>query len=114
MVKRYKHPSQRRKTRVRAKIRGTTARPRLTVFRSGQNIYAQIIDDSKGITLAAANSLKLKKKAKIETAQAVGETIAKAAQKKKIHQVVFDRGAYKYHGRIKALAEAARKLGLKF
>ncbi len=114
MIKRYQHPSQKRKTRVRSKTLGSTDRPRLTVFRSGQHIYAQIIDDSQGITLVAANSLKLKQPANLKTAQAVGTVIAKAAQKKKITQVVFDRGSYKYHGRVKALAEAARKNGLKF
>lgn len=114
MIKRYQHQAEKRKVRTRSKIRGTTARPRLTVFRSAEQIYAQIIDDSKGITLAAANSLKIKGKSKTEVAQAVGQAIAEAAKKKKIKQVVFDRGPYKYHGRIKALAETVRKNGLKF
>lgn len=126
MIKRYQHQAEKRKVRTRSKIRGTTARPRLTVFRSAEQIYAQIIDDSKGITLAAANSLKIKEKSKVkgksevkgksktEVAQAVGQAIAEAAKKKKIKQVVFDRGPYKYHGRIKALAETVRKNGLKF
>jgi large subunit ribosomal protein L18 len=120
MIKRYQHQAEKRKVRTRSKIRGTTARPRLTVFRSAKQIYAQIIDDSKGITLAAANSLKIKGKSEVkgksktEVAQAVGQAIAEAAKKKKIKQIVFDRGPYKYHGRIKALAETVRKNGLKF
>ena len=88
--------------------------PRCCVYRSNNHIYAQIIDDSQGVTLAAANSLKLKQPANLKTAQVVGTAIAKAAQKKKITQVVFDRGSYKYHGRVKALADGARKGGLHF
>ena len=115
MIRRYKAKSQKRKTRVRSKTKGSLSRPRLTVFRSNQQIYAQIIDDSQGKTLVQANSLKLKdKKNQLEIAQAVGQALAKAAQAKKISQVVFDRGQYKYHGRVKALAEAARQAGLKF
>ena len=107
-----------RKKRIRGKIRKVTDRPRLTVFRSHQMIYAQIIDDEKGETLVAASSQQLgeadRKLTKIEQAQKVGSLLAKRAIKKKIKQVVFDRGSYQYHGRIKALAETARQGGLKF
>ena len=106
-----------RHKRVRAKISGTAERPRLAVYRSSKNIYAQIIDDEKGVTLVAASS---KEKdfegygGNIEGAKKVGEMIAKKAAKAKIAEVVFDRGGYVYHGRIQALAEAARENGLKF
>lgn len=103
------------KLRVRGKIAGTTERPRLTVFRSNKQIYAQVIDDLTGKTLAAASSLKLTDKApKKEIAAKVGELIAKSAQEAGITTVVFDRNGYLYHGRIKELADAARKGGLKF
>lgn len=103
------------KTRVRGKISGTTERPRLTVFRSNKQIYAQVIDDLSGKTLAAASSLKLEDKApKKEIAVKVGELIAKNAQEAGITTVVFDRNGFLYHGRIKELADAARKGGLKF
>jgi len=103
------------KMRVRGKITGTSERPRLTVFRSNKQIYAQVIDDLTGNTLAAASSLKLTDKApKKEIAAKVGEMVAKAAQEAGITSVVFDRNGYLYHGRIKELADAARKGGLKF
>ncbi|MBD8387858.1 50S ribosomal protein L18 [Dysgonomonas sp. BGC7] len=103
------------KLRVRGKISGTTERPRLTVFRSNKQIYAQVIDDLTGKTLAAASSLKLTDKApKKEIAAKVGELIAKSAQEAGITTVVFDRNGYLYHGRIKELADAARNGGLKF
>ncbi len=103
------------KLRVRGKISGTTERPRLTVFRSNKQIYAQVIDDLTGKTLAAASSLKLTDKApKKEIAAKVGELIAKSAQEAGVTTVVFDRNGYLYHGRIKELADAARKGGLKF
>ena len=111
---------QRRHKRVRIKVKGTNSRSRLCVFRSLNHIYAQVIDDSKGHTLASASTLdpemKSEKYAKAKTGEAelVGSLIAKRALSKGITQVVFDRGGYKYHGRIKALAEAARKAGLKF
>ena len=98
---------KRRHRRVRAKIKGTGEVPRLCVFRSNKYIYAQIIDDEKGKTLASA-------KAELNKADKVGESIAKKAIDQKINKVVFDRGGYKYHGRVKTLAEAARKGGLKF
>ena len=103
------------KKRVRGKISGTTERPRLTVFRSNKQIYAQLIDDITGKTLAAASSLKMEvAAAKKEIAAKVGEEIAKKAQDAGIQSVVFDRNGYLYHGRIKELAEAARNGGLKF
>jgi large subunit ribosomal protein L18 len=103
------------KLRVRGKITGTAERPRLTVFRSNKQIYAQVIDDLTGKTLAAASSLKITDKApKKEIALKVGELIAKSAQEAGITSVVFDRNGYLYHGRIKELADAARKGGLKF
>ncbi len=103
------------KAAVRGKVRGTTERPRLTVFRSNKQIYAQVIDDSKGSTVASASSLKqLDKLPKVEQAAKVGEEIARRAIEAGISQVVFDRNGYLYHGRVKELAEAARKAGLKF
>jgi large subunit ribosomal protein L18 len=103
------------KLRVRGKIHGTAERPRLTVFRSNKQIYAQVIDDLTGKTLAAASSLKITDKApKKEIAAKVGELIAKSAQEAGVTTVVFDRNGYLYHGRIKELADAARKGGLKF
>ena len=105
-----------RHKKIRNKIVGTTEVPRLNVFRSNSNIFAQIIDDTKGITLASASSvsLKLKNGSNIEAAKKVGEEIAKEAAKAKLKTVVFDRGGYNYHGRVKALAEAAREKGLEF
>ncbi|MDD2436353.1 MAG: 50S ribosomal protein L18 [Massilibacteroides sp.] len=103
------------KQRVRNKIVGTSARPRLSVFRSNKQIYAQIIDDTKGVTIAAFSSIKLEKTdAKKVTAAKVGEQIAKNAIEAGIQTVVFDRNGYLYHGRIKELADAARNGGLKF
>lgn len=103
------------KAGVRGKVSGTTERPRLTVFRSNKQIYAQVIDDTTGKTLAAASSLKLDVKAsKKEIAAKVGEQVAKAAQEAGVQTVVFDRNGYLYHGRIKELADAARNGGLKF
>lgn len=106
----------RRHVRVRTKISGTPECPRLNVFRSNANIHAQIIDDVNGNTLVAASSvsLKLENGGNIEAAKKVGEAIAKAALEKNITTVVFDRGGYVYHGRVKAVAEAAREAGLKF
>ncbi len=103
------------KTRVRGKVTGTTERPRLTVFRSNKQIYAQIIDDIKGVTLASASSLKLEDKLpKKEIAAKVGELIAASAKEAGVETVSFDRNGYLYHGRVKELADAARKGGLKF
>lgn len=107
---------ERRKRRVRSKVFGTKKRPRLSVFRSNKYIYGQLIDDEKGETLASFSSknVKGKKDAKVKTAEAAGEKLAKKAKKKKIKEVVFDRSGYKYHGRVKAFAQGARKGGLKF
>jgi len=103
------------KARVRGNIQGTAERPRLTVFRSNKQIYAQVIDDLAGRTLAAASSLGSKEaNAKLDQAAAVGKMIAEKAQEAGITQVVFDRNGYLYHGRIQKLAEAAREGGLKF
>ena len=108
---------QKRHLRVRNHIAGTAARPRLNVFRSLKNIYAQIIDDEKGVTLVSASS-KDKGFAQyggnVEAAKAIGAAVAKKALAKGITEVVFDRGGYIYHGRVAALAEAAREAGLKF
>lgn len=108
---------QKIKQRVRKSLHGTTARPRLTVFRSNTGMYAQIIDDEAGRTLVSASSLKEKKAngiPKIEQAKFVGQAIAAKAKEAGIEQVVFDRSGYLYHGRVKALAEAAREAGLNF
>ena len=106
----------RRHARVRNKISGTATCPRLNVFRSNSNIYAQIIDDEKGVTLVSSSSveLKIKNGGNIEGAKLVGKDIATKAKKNKIEKIVFDRGGYLYHGRVKALAEAARENGLEF
>ena len=107
---------KRRHDRVRNKISGTSATPRLNVFRSNTQIFAQIIDDVKGTTLASSSSveLKIKNGGNAEGAALVGKDIAEKALKLKIKNVVFDRGGYLYHGRVKALAEAARENGLEF
>ncbi|MBO7467923.1 MAG: 50S ribosomal protein L18 [Bacteroidaceae bacterium] len=102
------------KYRVRNKISGTPERPRMTVFRSNKQIYVQIIEDLSGKTLAAASSLGLEKMPKKEQAAKVGEMIAQKAQEAGIQTVVFDRNGYLYHGRVKEVADAARKGGLKF
>jgi large subunit ribosomal protein L18 len=110
----------RRHQRVRAKVKGTASRPRLCVFRSLSHIYAQVIDDVAGRTLVAASDIEKPVaasrdgKKKTEVAVAVGELVAQRARQKGIEQVVFDRGGYRFHGRVKALAEAARKAGLRF
>ena len=104
-----------RHKKVRKTISGTTTTPRLCIFRSNASIYAQIIDDVKGVTLVSSSSLELKlKDNNIETAKAVGKDIAQKASKAKIKTVVFDRGGYLYHGRVEALANAARENGLEF
>ena len=109
-----------RHERLREKLQGTEARPRLCVFRSLQHVYAQVIDDSKGNTLVSASTVdpdirnEINGKKKSECAELVGTLVAKRAIEAGITQVVFDRGGYKYHGRVKSLAEAARKGGLKF
>ena len=100
---------------IRRTLSGTDVTPRLCVFRSNQAIYAQLIDDVKGVTIASSSSLELKlKNNNLEAAAAVGKDIAEKAKKAKIKTVVFDRGGYLYHGRVKALADAARENGLEF
>ena len=115
-----------RHARIRAKISGTSVRPRLFVFRSNQHIYAQLIDDSKGVTLLSATEKEINPpagaksdlagggKTKVEKALLIGELIAKKAIEKKIKEVVFDRGGYSYHGRVASVAQGARKGGLVF
>ena len=111
---------QRRKLRIRTKISGNSERPRLSVFRSAAHIYAQVVDDVAGQTLAAASTLSrdlkgtLENDSKTEAAKKVGALIAKICLEKQVDKVVFDRNGYLYHGRVKALAEAAREAGLKF
>ncbi len=106
---------EQRKNRVRAKIARVSNRPRLSVFKSNKVIYAQVIDDTLGKTIASAKSTEIKeKKTKLEKAALVGELVAKNALAKKIKEVVFDKGSYKYHGLVKALADGARKGGLSF
>ena len=116
-MKRTKQQSRQRiHLRVRKKVSGTTERPRLSVFRSNKEIYCQLIDDLRGHTLAAADSRDSAVPAgsKIERAQAVGKLIAERAQAAGVQSIVFDRSGYLYHGRVKALAEGARKGGLQF
>lgn len=105
-----------RQKRVRAKVKGTPQAPRLSVFRSNRHIFAQVIDDTKGKTLVAVSEKELDSKnlKKMEKAKKLGLVLAKKAKLKKIEKVVFDRGSFKYHGRVKALAEGAREGGLKF
>lgn len=119
MINRPNTKAQRlhRHKRVRGKVSGTPERPRLNVFRSETNIYAQIIDDTKGVTLVSASSLEKGFEgpgSNCEAAKKVGEAIAERARAKGIETVVFDRGGYLYHGRVKALAEGAREGGLQF
>ncbi len=105
------------RTRVRGKIKGTAERPRLSVFRSNKQIYAQIIDDSQGQTVVSVASSLIKEAQninKVEQARLVGRSIAERAKAAGINEVVFDRGGYLYHGRVKSLAEGAREAGLKF
>lgn len=120
MIKKVSRNEKRleRHKRIRENLHGTADRPRLNVFRSNANITAQIIDDDKGITLVSASTLekelKITNGGNVEAAKKIGEEIAKRAKKAKITKVVFDRGGYLYHGRVKALAEAARENGLEF
>ncbi|HJZ61740.1 MAG TPA: 50S ribosomal protein L18 [Miltoncostaeaceae bacterium] len=109
-------PRERRHRRIRGKVHGTAARPRLSVFRSNMRIYAQVIDDDQGHTLAAAGSHEaaLKGLAKSDAATAVGGLVAERARAAGVTRVVFDRGGYLYHGRVRALADAAREGGLEF
>ena len=106
---------QRIHTRIRRKVRGTTERPRLAIFRSVAHIYAQVIDDAKGVTIVAASSSEKDSTTKggnVAAAKEIGKRVAERAKEKGITRVVFDRGGYLYHGRVKALADAAREAGL--
>jgi large subunit ribosomal protein L18 len=120
MSKRAELARQRRHRRVRRKAAGTVERPRLNVFRSSKHIYAQVIDDGQGHTLAAASTLdpelrgKLNGLTKTEQARSVGKLLGERAVARGVKQVVFDRGGYKYHGRVKALADGSREAGLEF
>lgn len=109
---------QRVHTRIRKKLQGTTERPRLAVFRSVAHIYAQLIDDTKGVTIAAASSTEKEGKpvtgGNVAAAREIGKRVAERAKERGIDKVVFDRGGYLYHGRVKALADAAREAGLEF
>jgi large subunit ribosomal protein L18 len=105
---------QRIHARIRRKMSGTAERPRLNVYRSLGHIYAQVIDDQKGETLVSASSIKTKTGGNLAAAKEIGKAVAEKAVEKGIKKVVFDRGGYLYHGRIKALAEAAREAGLEF
>jgi large subunit ribosomal protein L18 len=118
--KRKSQMRQTRHNRVRARVIGTTARPRLNIFRSSANIYAQVIDDANGKTLVSASTIdnevatQLEGKSKVEAARVVGRIVAERAKNAGITAVVFDRGGYRYHGRVAALAEGAREAGLQF
>jgi large subunit ribosomal protein L18 len=118
MKKSRNETRQKRHLRIRQNVKGTSSAPRLNVYRSNANIFAQIIDDVAGVTLVSASSidkeLKLENGSNIAAATKVGELIAKRALEKNIDVVVFDRGGFLYHGRVKALADAARAAGLKF
>jgi len=115
ILKIKKQKKLRRHRRIRAKISGTALKPRLAVFRSNRHIYAQLIDDQQGRTLVSASDLEIKNKVKkSEKARLVGELLAKKAKELKIKKAVFDRAGYKYHGRVKNLAEGARRAGLIF
>lgn len=105
---------KRRQARIRSRVVGTAARPRLSVHRSLKSIYAQLIDDATGVVIASSSSLKEKNGAGAEAAKKVGEDLAKKAKSKKVDTCVFDRSGYLYHGRVKALAEGARAGGLQF
>lgn len=109
-----KQKRTRRHNRVRTKVSGTAEKPRLSVFRSNVAIYAQLINDEKGVVVVAASSLKSKKGKSIDASKNVGIELAKLAKEKKISKCVFDRSGYLYHGRVKALAEGAREGGLQF
>ncbi|MFY9242735.1 MAG: 50S ribosomal protein L18 [Polaribacter sp.] len=102
------------KRRIRKIVSGTAAKPRLSVYRSNKEIYAQLVDDVNGVTLASVSSRNIKASTKIEAATAVGKSIAEKATKAGLDSVAFDRNGYLYHGRIKVLADAAREAGLKF
>lgn len=103
-----------RRLRIRSKLSGTSLKPRLSLYRSNQHIFGQLIDDSKGITLVQASDIKIEKGNNVDKAKQTGIQLAKLAIAKKITTVVFDRGGYKYHGRVKSFADGAREGGLSF
>jgi large subunit ribosomal protein L18 len=117
-IKTSAHRRARRHLRVRRKVQGTPVRPRLVVFRSSKHIYAQLVDDQRGVTLAGAadttEGIQVEGKGKVARSFALGKLIAAKAKEKGIAKVVFDRGGYQYHGRVKAVADGARKGGLEF
>ena len=119
-IKKKNGQQERRHGRVRAKVSGSALRPRLSVFRSNRGMFLQLIDDERGVTMASASTLELRsasgaqEKGKINQSQELGKLLAKKAIDKKISKVVFDRGSYKYHGRVKAAADGAREGGLEF
>ena len=117
-IKTQAHRRARRHLRVRKRVRGTAARPRLVVFRSSKHIYAQVVDDDRGVTVVGASDrtegIAVDGKGKTARSFAVGELIARKAKAKGVSKVVFDRGGYQYHGRVKAVADGARKGGLEF
>jgi len=105
---------QRIHQRIRRKLSGTAERPRLNVYRSVNHIYVQVVDDQAGVTIASASTIKMKSGGNVAAAREIGKTIAERAREKGVKKVVFDRGGYLYHGRVKALADAAREAGLEF
>ena len=114
-IQKKRATAARRAIRIRAKIHGTAERPRLSVFRSSKHMTAQVIDDTKGLTLAASSDLKMDaKKTGMELAAMVGKEVAEKAKKAGVSAVIFDKGSFRYHGRVKALADAAREAGLQF
>lgn len=113
-IRKIRTKRQQRRLRIRGRIFGTARKPRLSVFRSGKHLYAQLINDDKGVTLASASDYSFKEGTKSERAFKVGESLAAAARKKKIKKVVFDRGGYAYHGRVAEVAQGAREGGLDF
>jgi large subunit ribosomal protein L18 len=114
MSKQTQQTRLKRKMHIRKTMSGSAQRPRLTVFRSNKHIHAQLIDDVSGLTLVSASDVKIEKGNGIDRATIVGSEIASLAKKNKLETVVFDRNGYRYHGRVKALADAARAAGLKF
>ncbi|NIT03830.1 50S ribosomal protein L18 [Candidatus Saccharibacteria bacterium] len=113
-VRKYKNQRAKRRARVRGRVVGTAKKPRLSVFRSSKHMFAQLVDDERGKTLVSASDLGIGEATKAESAFEVGRELAKRALKKKIKKVVFDRGGYAYHGRVKRVAEGAREGGLEF
>ena len=112
--KMFKLKREQKHKKIRRKVVGTSERPRMSVFRSSQHIYVQLIDDTKGVTIVSGSDLNVKTGKKGEKAEIVGEALAKEALKKNIKKIVFDRGGFRFHGRVAAVASGARKGGLEF